>query len=234
MLQLYTAVSKSYPQNLHVLITLYKNSKVNFAQLLLVAQLWPTLYDPPNFSGLPSSSVHGILQAKMLEWLTILQGIFPNQESNPGLPFWQILYYLLEKEMVTHSSTLAWKIPWMEEPGRLQSVGLQRVGYDWATSPSPYLTIFTILYQGSPCNVITYLTPGKGMATTPVSLSRKSHAQKSLVGSSPWGHKSRTWLSNESTTNHEERKQWLLYKQGWFSYSKKMPFSSSSLLRVTM
>ena len=36
----------------------------------------------------------------------------------------------LEKEMVTHSSTLAWKIPWMEEPGRLQSMGLQRVGHD--------------------------------------------------------------------------------------------------------
>ena len=33
----------------------------------------------------------------------------------------------LEKEMATHSSTLAWKIPWMEEPGRLQSVGSQRV-----------------------------------------------------------------------------------------------------------
>ena len=36
---------------------------------------------------------------------------------------------LLEKEMVTHSS-LAWKIPWMEEPGRLQSMGSQRVGHD--------------------------------------------------------------------------------------------------------
>ena len=36
----------------------------------------------------------------------------------------------LEKEMATHSSTLAWKIPWMEEPGRLQSMGSQRVGYD--------------------------------------------------------------------------------------------------------
>ena len=36
----------------------------------------------------------------------------------------------LEKEMETHSSTLAWKIPWMEEPGRLQSMGLQRVGND--------------------------------------------------------------------------------------------------------
>ena len=41
----------------------------------------------------------------------------------------------LEKEMATHSSTLAWKIPWTEEPGRLQSMGLQRVGHDWATLP---------------------------------------------------------------------------------------------------
>ena len=37
---------------------------------------------------------------------------------------------LLEKEMATHSSTLAWKIPWMEEPGRLQSMGSQRAGHD--------------------------------------------------------------------------------------------------------
>jgi len=37
---------------------------------------------------------------------------------------------LLEKEMATHSSILAWKIPWMEEPGGLQSMGSQRVGHD--------------------------------------------------------------------------------------------------------
>ena len=37
---------------------------------------------------------------------------------------------LLEKEMSTHSNILAWKIPWTEEPGRLQSMGLQRVGHD--------------------------------------------------------------------------------------------------------
>ena len=36
----------------------------------------------------------------------------------------------LQKEMATHSSTLAWKIPWMDEPGRLQSLGSQRVGRD--------------------------------------------------------------------------------------------------------
>ena len=42
----------------------------------------------------------------------------------------------LEKEMAAHSSTLAWNIPWMEEPSRLQSMGLQRVRHDWATSLS--------------------------------------------------------------------------------------------------
>ena len=42
----------------------------------------------------------------------------------------------LEKEMATHSSLLAWRIPWTEEPGGLHSTGLQRVGHDWATSLS--------------------------------------------------------------------------------------------------
>ena len=44
--------------------------------------------------------------------------------------------------MATHSSTLAWKIPWMEEPGRLQSMGSWRVGHDWATS----LSLFTFMH----------------------------------------------------------------------------------------
>ena len=42
----------------------------------------------------------------------------------------------LEKEMVIHSSTISWKIPWTEVPGRLQSMGSQRVGHDWMTSLS--------------------------------------------------------------------------------------------------
>ena len=42
----------------------------------------------------------------------------------------------LEKEMAIHSSTIAWKFPWTEEPGRIQSMGSQRVGHDWATSLS--------------------------------------------------------------------------------------------------
>ena len=47
-------------------------------------------------------------------------------------------FYFLEKEMATHSSILAWRIPWMVEPGGLQSMGSQRVRYDWATSLSLY------------------------------------------------------------------------------------------------
>ena len=46
----------------------------------------------------------------------------------------------LEKEMANHSSTLAWKIPWTEEPGRLQSMGSQRVGHYRATSLSLFTT----------------------------------------------------------------------------------------------
>ena len=58
-------------------------------------------------------------------------------------PVWSLGWEVpLEKEMATHSSTLAWKISWMEEPGRLQSMKSQRVGHDWATSlccPHPCL-----------------------------------------------------------------------------------------------
>ena len=49
---------------------------------------------------------------------------------------------LSEKAMAPHSRTLAWKIPWVEEPGGLQSMGSWRVGHDWATS----LSLFTVLH----------------------------------------------------------------------------------------
>ena len=57
----------------------------------------------------------------------------------------------LVKELATHSSVLAWKIPWTEEPGRLQSMGSQRVGYDWATSPhltsTTYQPTYLLIYS---------------------------------------------------------------------------------------
>ena len=52
-------------------------------------------------------------------------------ETDPISLFWGLLIYLLlEKAMAPHSRTLAWKIPWMEELDRLQSMGSQRVGHD--------------------------------------------------------------------------------------------------------
>ena len=52
------------------------------------------------------------------------------------------LYKFWEKAMATYSSALAWEIPWMEEPGRLQYMGLRRVEHDWATSVS----LFTLMH----------------------------------------------------------------------------------------
>ena len=46
-----------------------------------------------------------------------------------------------EKGMATHSSILAWRIPWTEEPGGLQSVGLQGIGHDWATNTFTFMRI---------------------------------------------------------------------------------------------
>ena len=60
-----------------------------------------------------------------------------------------------------HSSTLAWKIPWMEEPGRLQSMGLLRVGHDWATSLS-LLTFIHWRRKWQPTHVLAWRTPGTG------------------------------------------------------------------------
>ena len=69
--------------------------------------------------------------------------------------------------MAPHSSTLAWKIPWTEEPGRLQSMGSQRVGHNWATS----LSLFTFMHWR------------RKWQPTPVFLPGESQGQGSLVPS---------------------------------------------------
>ena len=82
--------------------------------------------------SLPGSSVHGIFQARVLEW-----GAIAFSETVKQLPAMQETWVQflgwedpLAKEMAAHSSTLAWKIPWTEDPGRLQSMGLQRFRHD--------------------------------------------------------------------------------------------------------
>ena len=59
-----------------------------------------------------------------------------------GYKLYHHVRWCLEKAMAPHSSALAWKIPWMEEPGGLQSMGSPRVGHDWATS----LSLFTFMH----------------------------------------------------------------------------------------
>ena len=76
-----------------------------------------------------------------------------------------------EKAMAPHSSTPAWKIPWTEEPGRLQSMGSLRVRHDWVTSLS----------------LSTFMHWRRKWQPTPVFLPGESHGQRSLVGCSPWG-----------------------------------------------
>ena len=79
--------------------------------------------------------------------------------------------YNSEKAMAPHSNTLAWKIPWMEEPDGLQSMGSLRVGHDWVTS----LSLFTYMHWR------TKWQP------TPVFLPGESQGRGSLVGSRLWG-----------------------------------------------
>ena len=74
--------------------------------------------------------------------------------------------------MAPHSRTLAWKIPWTEEPGGLQSMGSLRVGHDWATSLWPF----------------TFLHWRRKWQPTPVFLPGESQGRASLVGCRLWGH----------------------------------------------
>ena len=74
--------------------------------------------------------------------------------------------FISEKAMATHSSTLAWKLPWMKEPGRLQSMGSQRVRHEWATS----LSLFTFMHWR------------RKWQPTPAFLPGESLGRRSLVG----------------------------------------------------
>ena len=123
-------------------------------------QSCPTLRDPMDCSP-PGSSVHGIFQARVLEWGAIEvrikrqrkrqslkkenSAVATGLERSVFIPISKkgnaqecsnyctiapISHTSMEKSMSLHSSTLAWKVPWMEEPGGLQSMGSRRVGHD--------------------------------------------------------------------------------------------------------
>ena len=110
-----------------------------FQSLNCVQLFW----DPMDCS-LPGSCVHGISQARILEWVAMPSSSgFSRPRDRTCISYisctstaWeaQIIrcpyFNKLEKAMAPHSSTLAWKIPWMEEPGRLHSMGSLGVGHD--------------------------------------------------------------------------------------------------------
>ena len=103
------------------------------------------------------------------------------REFKKKVPFSSNYSIRAEKAMAPHSSTLAWKIPWMEEPGRLQSMGSLRVGHDWATS----LSLFTFMHWR------------RKWQPTPVFLPGESQGQWGLVGFRLWG---RTELDTTEAT----------------------------------
>ena len=82
-----------------------------------------------------------------------------------------LVHCIGEKAMSPHSSTLAWKIPWTEEPGGLQSMGSWRIGHDWVTS----LSLFTSMHWR------------RKWQPTPVFLPGESQGLGSLVGCRLWG-----------------------------------------------
>ena len=108
--------------------------------------------------------------------------------------------------MAPHSGTLAWKIPWMEEPGRLQSMGSLRVRHNWATS----LSLFTSMHWR------------RKWQPTPVFLPGESQGRGSLVGCRLWVAQSRTQLkrlSNSSSKLLSFRTCYMLFSSLQFSCS---------------
>ena len=83
------------------------------------------------------------------------------------------LFIFSEKAMAPHSSTFAWKIPWTEKPGGLQSMGSRRVGHDWETSLS--LSLSTLIHWRRKWQPTLVFLPGE------------SQGQGSLVGCRLWG-----------------------------------------------
>ena len=84
---------------------------------------------------------------------------------------WLSTFWSWGEAMAPHSSTLAWKIPWTEEPGRLQSMGSLKVGHNWATS----LSLFTVMHWR------------RKWQPTLAFLPRESQGRGSLVGCRLWG-----------------------------------------------
>ena len=140
--------------------------------------------------------------------------------------------------MAPHSSTLAWKIPWTEEPGRLQSMGSQRVGHDWVTS----LSLFTFMHWRMKWRPTPVFLPGESQGREPGGLPpmgshRVGHDRRDLAAAAAaiteesqnfGGSKRRNVISVFISSPKVGRYP---RTDGWFWFIKKSnPKASASLL----
>ena len=102
-------------------------------------------------------------------YLTVRRLVMPAFPRAQSASFISALNSFLEKEIAIHSSTLAWKIPWIEEGGRLQSMGSQRVGQDWETLLTHSLKLLSGVLEASGCGGLI-LHPCRGRWQAPVFL----------------------------------------------------------------
>ena len=103
--------------------------------------------------GLPHfwSPLQGVLKVSNSTWFNPCRGVCV------------LIFSLLEKAMALHSSTLAWKIPWAEEPGRLQSMGSLRGGHDW----EPSFSLFTFMHWKRKRQPTPVFLPGESQGWEP-------------------------------------------------------------------
>ena len=160
-------ISRSLLQFMSSVSVMPTNHLIFFCPLLLLPSVFPRIsvfsnelalhirwpkYCNFSFSISPSNEYSGLISLRIdwFEFLAVqetLNSLLQHYNSKVSIPqfsafFMVQLSHPSEKTMAPYSSTLAWKIPWTEELGGLQSMGLLRVGHDWATS----LSVFTFMH----------------------------------------------------------------------------------------
>ena len=98
-------------------------------------ELWENTFMAPSLGNKYACSDFWPTDTEIIKGCYLFLGLLKNLLCNP-----------LEEERATHSSTLAWEIPWTVEPGRLLSMGSQSVGHDWATEPTTTTAIVHMLF----------------------------------------------------------------------------------------